>query len=384
MGWIDSREESHSPRVPPGVALPKIGRVIQTQDSALPWRVTGLPTDATDIDEFLLTMVASDCSPQTIRSYAFDLLRWWRFLAIVGHRWDAAAREDVRDLVLWMRQPQEANGRTYSPASINHMLSVLFVFYEHHALVGKGPVVNPVPAASLGGRRHEHHNPLAPYRPQQRAPYRQRLVSGPPRVVSNDIVNRVFRALRSTRDKALVAMYLATGARASELLGMKGRDIDWGNQSIAVVSKGTRAYEWVPTSADSLSWLRLYLSEMPLSSLDDAIWRTLRRTYRPLEYPALRAALIRVNNALGTGITLHDFRHTCASRLANDPSIPLTDVQAVLRHKHLTTTSKYIHTSTEDMIERVLRHHDAPHAPSPASAWGYDPADMSELFGTLP
>lgn len=181
-----------------------------------------------------------------------------------------------------------------------------------------------------------------------------------------------------------MAMYLATGARASELLGMKARDVDWGNQSIAVVSKGTRAYQWVPTSPDSLTWLRLYLGEMPLNSPEDALWRTLRRPYRPLQYSALRAMLVRVNKALGTAITLHDFRHTCASRLANDPSIPLTDVQAVLRHKHLTTTSKYIHTNTQDMVQRVLQHHEAPPDSTPTRAWGYDPSDMAELFGTLP
>ncbi|GLU61549.1 integrase [Paenarthrobacter ureafaciens] len=384
MDWTDSRQEFHSPHVLPGAVLPKIGCVTKTTDGALPWRVTGLTADAKEIDDFLLTLATNDCSPQTLRSYAYDLLRWWRFLAAVGIRWDTATREDVRDLVLWMRQPRQEGRRAYSPTSINHMLSVLFVFYEHHARLGQGPVANPVPSAAMGMRRYEHHNPLASYQPQKRAPYRQRVVTGTPRALSHDLVDRVFTALTSVRDKALVAMYLATGARASELLGMKARDVDWGNQSIAVVSKGTRAYQWVPTSPDSLTWLRLYLGEMPLNSPEDALWRTLRRPYRPLQYSALRAMLVRVNKALGTGITLHDFRHTCASRLANDPSIPLTDVQAVLRHKHLTTTSKYIHTNTPDMVQRVLQHHEAPPNSTPTSDWGYDPSDMAELFGTLP
>ncbi|MFJ6455619.1 tyrosine-type recombinase/integrase [Paenarthrobacter sp. NPDC091669] len=384
MDWNDSRQEFHSSRVLSGADLPKIGRVTKTADGPLPWRVTDFTADAREIDDFLLTLATNDCSPQTIRSYAFDLLRWWRFLAAVGIRWDTARREDVRDLVLWMRQPQQPGSRAYSPTSINHMLSVLFAFYEYHARLGHGPVANPVPGAALGMRRYEHHNPLAPYQPQKRAPYRQQTVTGAPRVLSQDLVTRVFTALTSTRDKALVAMYLATGARASELLGMKARDVDWGNQLIAVVSKGTRAYQWVPTSPDSLTWLRLYLGEMPLKSPEDALWRTVRRPYRPLQYSALRAMLVRVNKALGTGVTLHDFRHTCASRLANDPSIPLTDVQAVLRHKHLTTTSKYIHTNTQDMVQRVLEHHKAPRDSTPPPAWGYDPCDMAELFGPLP
>lgn len=334
------------------------------------------------IEDFLITLAANDCSPQTLRSYAFDLLRWWRFLAVAGNRWDTARREDVRDLVLWMRQPQTPNGRrAYRPASINHMLSVMSVFYEHQARQGNGPVMNPVPAPASGVRRYAHQDPMDPYRLQQRAPYRQRVVGGPPRALSEDVVSQVFEALTSTRDRAMVALYLATGARASELLGMRGRDVDWGNQSIGVVSKGTRAYQWVPTSPDSLTWLRLYLNEMPLTSAEDALWWTLRRPYRPLQYSALRAVLERVNQNLGTSITLHDFRHTCATRLANDPSIPLTVVQAVLRHEHLTTTSQYIHTQTEDMVERVRRHHETPPAQAQTTLWGYNPSDMADHVG---
>ncbi|MFE4542226.1 tyrosine-type recombinase/integrase [Arthrobacter sp. NPDC056727] len=280
MDWIDSRHASDSPRGLPDVDLPKFGRVTRTTDHALPWRVAGLPAahDGIVIDDFLVTLSTNDCSPQTLRSYAYDLMRWWRFLAAIGNRWDTARREDVRDLVLWMRQPQDPGGRrAYRPASINHMLSVLSVFYEHQARQGQGPVANPVPASASGVRRHAHHNPLDSHRPQHRAPYRQRLVEGPPKALSEDLVNRVFMALTSTRDRALVAMYLATGARASELLGMRGLDVDWGNQSIGVVSKGTRAYQWVPTSPDSLTWLRLYLNETPMAPTDEALWWTLRR-----------------------------------------------------------------------------------------------------------
>jgi integrase len=381
MDWIGSRLALHSTQ-----DLPKFGSVERTSDPSFPWRVAGLPAaeDAVPIEDFLMTLVANDCSPQTVRSYAFDLLRWWRLLAVAGIRWDTARREDVRDLVLWMRQPQTPDGqRAYRPASINHALSVLSVFYEHQARQGKGPVMNPVPAPAAGVRRYAHHDPLDPYRPQQRAQYRQRVVDGPPRALSEDVVNQVFEALTSARDRALVAMYLSTGARASELLGMRGRDVDWGNQSIAVVSKGSRAYQWVPTSPDSLTWLRLYLNEMPWMSAENALWWTLRRPYRPLQYSALRAVLERVNKALGMRITLHDFRHTCATRLANDPSIPLTDVQAVLRHKHLTTTSRYVHIQTEEMIERVRQHHEAPSAAEPTTAWGYNPSDITALFGEL-
>ena len=38
----------------------------------------------------------------------------------------------------------------------------------------------------------------------------------------------------------------------------------------------------------------------------------------------------RVNQKAGTAATLHSLRHTAAYRMAEDPALPLTDVQLVL------------------------------------------------------
>jgi integrase len=94
----------------------------------------------------------------------------------------------------------------------------------------------------------------------------------------------------------------------------------------------------------------------------------------------------RVNQQAGTTATLHALRHTAAFRLAEDPSLPLTDVQAVLGHAHLTTTQIYTTPRTEDVIRRVLAHHGEQErraAARPASAaTGYRTETLGALFGT--
>jgi integrase len=50
----------------------------------------------------------------------------------------------------------------------------------------------------------------------------------------------------------------------------------------------------------------------------------------------------RANEKAGTGATLHSLRHTAAYRMAEDPSLPLTDVQFVLGHAQLATTQIYL------------------------------------------
>jgi integrase len=50
----------------------------------------------------------------------------------------------------------------------------------------------------------------------------------------------------------------------------------------------------------------------------------------------------RAGAAAGTDATLHSLRHTAAYRMAEDPALPLTDVQLVLGHALLTTTQLYL------------------------------------------
>ncbi|MEE1772861.1 hypothetical protein PUR34_33060 [Streptomyces sp. JV185] len=60
---------------------------------------------------------------------------------------------------------------------------------------------------------------------------------------------------------------------------------------------------------------------------------------------------------LGTNWTLHDLRHTAAYRLARDPKMPLTDMQWVLGHAHLSTTRLDLPADQDEVIEHVRAHH---------------------------
>ena len=70
--------------------------------------------------------------------------------------------------------------------------------------------------------------------------------------------NEIFARLPSHRDRALVAFYVSTGARASELLSATQGGVDPGRQLITVVRKGTRATQELPASTDAFVWFRLY------------------------------------------------------------------------------------------------------------------------------
>jgi integrase len=153
-------------------------------------------------------------------------------------------------------------GAKYAASTRGHSESVLRGFYEFHLEVGSGPMVNPFPLARRRGRAHAHHNPLEPYRNERSGLYRPQHVQRVPHSIPDEKFNELFAQLPSHSDRALVALWVSSGARASELLGCRRRDADPGQQLITVVRKGTRAVQQVPASPDAFVWLRLYQAQM--------------------------------------------------------------------------------------------------------------------------
>jgi len=308
-------------------------------------------------------------------------------------------RPEARDFCRWLAVTNGPSGvgssrlgvAPYSVAVRIHSETVLRCFYDFHRDVGTGPMVNPFPLdrSRRGGRGHAHHNPMEPYRNERSGLYRPRVVKRVPLSIPDEEFNEIFARLPSHRDRALVAFYVSTGARASELLSVSQGGVDPGRHLITLVRKGSREEQELPASPDAFVWLRLYQVEMQgliPSGRSKPLWWTRRKPVRPLTYHAVHRMFERVNADAGTAATLHALRHTAAYRMARDPAMPLTDVQYVLGHAQLTTTQIYLTPRKEDVIERVLAHHadqvrKAAQQRTPPLAPGYRPETLDVLFG---
>jgi site-specific recombinase XerD len=222
--------------------------------------------------------------------------------------------------------------------------------------------------------------------------YRPTLADRIPRAVPDAEFNEIFARLSSHRDRALVAFYVSTGARASELLSATQGGVDPGRQLITVTRKGTCAAQELPASSDAFVWLRLYQLQMDgliPKGRRQPLWWTSRQPVRPLTYHAVHRMFERAGQAAGSTATLHALRHTAAYRMAEDPQLPLTDVQFVLGHALLTTTQIYLTPRKQDVIRRILDHHaqqvrKAAERTAPQPAPGYRPETLNVLFGGGP
>lgn len=384
-------------------------------EGVVPWLVVdpaGEPVEP--ILRFLRDFVARDNRAGSVRSYCYALLRWWRWLKVIEVEWDEATSAEVRDFVLWLGQAVKPRlaARTvsaatagtinlvtgkqwlddsYQPRTVQHGNAVVRSFYEFWIEAGSGPLVNPVVLDRRGGRAHAHHNPLEPFGAGGRVRYNPKIPVRRPREIPDKQWKALFAALRSNRDRAIVALAVSNGARASEILGIRGVDLDWGDQLVRVGRKGSGAEQWLPASPEAFVWIRLYLAEIGPLRPDEPIWRTLRRradggkSRGPLSYEALRAVFRRVNALLGANYSAHDLRHTCSLRMARDEHLSLRDVQVILGHAHLSTTADvYLVEDEQNVIRRVSQYLAArdqrQRQPPPPVAAGYDPADLAVLL----
>jgi integrase len=401
------------------IRLPQWGRVVSVAGT-VPWLVVdpdGVPVEP--VRRFLVDFVARDNRPGSVRSYAYDLLRWWRWLRAVGVEWDKATPAEVRDLVLWLKQmakPRQAPrttsaamagrvnpitrkrylGDQYEPRTIRHSNAVLRSFYLFWIEMGEGPLINPVRLDRRGRRPNAHHNPLEPFRPEGKIRYNPKVPKRRPRAMPDERWNDLFAGLRSNRDRAILALGVSNAARASELLGVRGVDLDWGEQLVRVVRKGTGAEQWLPASPEAFVWIRLYLAELGPLEPNEPLWWTLRRRdhgdglrRQPMNYEALRAVFRRVNALLGTNYSMHDLRHSAALRMSRDEALSMRDVQTILGHAHLSTTADVYLVEDEDQVIRRVQQHliereqRAQQSPPPVAV-GYDSNDLSVLFGGNP
>lgn len=357
-------------------------RIRQLQEAPF-WSIDCSDPDLTEIFRgFILDCWARGLAEASIRSYATALLRWARFLNGIATPWDRVTSTEVRDFVLALK----GGFRPLAARTINHNLSVLSSLYDYAAVSTSRLLLNPIPRdgrAYQPGRVNE-----GPGRQSfARSMYRQREPRLAPRAIPDHEFRRLFELLPSNRDRALVEFWVSSGVRPSELLGMLVRDVDAGQQRITVIRKGTRSPQSVPASSEAFLMFAIYQSRLDpdLLSPNQTAWWTLRRPARPLNYEAARAMMRRLNVTLGTAWTLHDFRHTAAVRMANDPQVTITDIQRILGHASLATTQEYLRTYDADVFERIRDHlarRDDPPPPPAADNISYGNADLNELTGT--
>ena len=260
-------------------------------------------------------------APNTVESYARDLVSLGRFAEAKGIAVEALGR---RDLEAFVRSLMTAG---LSPRSVTRSVACVRGFYRFLALERK---LAESPAADL------------------QAP---RAWPALPKFLDLDEVDRLLAqpdvsTPRGLRDKSLVEVLYASGMRVSELVAVKPGDLRLDEGYLTCVGKGDKE-RIVPLGQQATDWLKRYLS--------DGRPTLLRRRSSPWLFvnardggPLSRVGVWKVLKTYGitAGITReispHVLRHSFATHLL-ERGADLRAIQVMLGHADLSTTQIYTH-----------------------------------------
>lgn len=97
------------------VQLPRIGAVVAGPGASPPYLVVDHSrTPVPAAVQFLQDLALGDASPLTCRSYAYDLLRWFRMLWLLEVEWNRATEAEVALMVGWLRSATNPQRRRTS------------------------------------------------------------------------------------------------------------------------------------------------------------------------------------------------------------------------------------------------------------------------------
>ncbi|KUO74383.1 MAG: integrase [Desulfosporosinus sp. BRH_c37] len=166
-----------------------------------------------------------------------------------------------------------------------------------------------------------------------------------PKALTIEELEMIREACITPRERAMIEVYYATGARLTEVQKLNRQDIDYQAMSVLVVGKGDKE-RTVYFSFKAMYHLKKYL--MRRTDDVDALFVTERRPYRRLSTKGIQRAVKRIaaRSEVTKNVHTHVFRHTFATLMLNNGA-DLVAVQGLLGHVDPATTLIYSVLSDE-------------------------------------
>lgn len=150
---------------------------------------------------------------------------------------------------------------------------------------------------------------------------------------------KAYDAADTDQDRSMLLAYLHLAARRSELFGMRWEDVDFSQSRVRLYTRkrkdGSLEFDWLPMTDE--------LSQTLLAHRQEITGRwVFPDPATGFPYLCRRHWMKRLcDKAEVKPFGIHAIRHLTASILAK-ANVPMVDIQAILRHKHLATTERYI------------------------------------------
>lgn len=284
-----------------------------------------------EVEDFLVWLASErGRAANTLAAYRRDLRAYCRHLADVG---SDVLTADGAAVEAHVRRLRDAGA---APASVARAVAAIRMLHRHLATEQVRP---DDPTARVEGVR---------------------VPSGIPRPLSEDEVTRLIestddRTAVGRRDRAILEMMYATGARVGEIAGLSTGDIDLDGGLVRLFGKGSKE-RIVPFGRAAAEALDAWYDEPGRPALTPARWarrgdaeavflnRRGGRLTRQGIWLVVKAAGERAG--VTDHLSPHVLRHSCATHLL-DHGADLRIVQEMLGHSSISTTQVYTRVSQE-------------------------------------
>lgn len=313
------------------------------------------------VNDYLGYLVDRRYSPRTVRSYAFDLLHFCRWLlheevglATVSTdvllRYLAACREAVLPGQHGGNVVDLRSGRAvgYAPATVNRRMAAISGLFSFRAM--RDPTaVNPVPRGPAArrtakGERSGMLGHLA--RPKARSQLRVREPRRLPRGLDREEIRALVASFHTDRDRAICGLMLFSGLRSAEALGLEVTDVDIGRGWVRVIGKGDKERR-VPLDPDVAGLVQSYLLAERPETVSRALFVVAKGPSRGqgLTSAGLRRVFRYHRERAGVPAGHpHALRHSFGTALA-EAGVDVAVMQALMGHDHVDSAAAYIHLS---------------------------------------
>ncbi|MDR2022702.1 MAG: tyrosine-type recombinase/integrase [Hungatella sp.] len=145
------------------------------------------------------------------------------------------------------------------------------------------------------------------------------------------------------RDAAIVLLGLRMGFRASDVLNLHFRDIDWKNREISIIMKKTKTQITLPMPVDVGNTIYAYISNGRPKNGSEFIFIRSKAPYGRLTGKVCTKALYRIlpERKEVTGGGFHVTRRTFATNLLRNHA-KINEVMDALGHQDSTSIMKYL------------------------------------------
>ena len=302
-----------------------------------------------------LEFLGGRCRPNTVLAAAYDLKV---FFSVVGKPPGQVRPGDVLAFITAQRtggaaghgvlQTVDPEDAGVSAATVRRRLSIVSGFFAF--LQARGDVeANPVPRG-LPTRRERT-------RPRQGVPL-VRVTRKLPRILSPAEVDALTAALRTHRDRAMVAAMVLGGLRRCEVLGLRLGDLRAAERRLFIAEGKGGRQRLIPVSGRFFAAVAAYLdAERPAGARTDRAFLVLKGPHRgqPLSATGMDSILTAARRRAGLEhATCHELRHTCLTRL-REAGMALEAVQSQAGHRSIESTRVYLHLANDWLAEQYLR-----------------------------